>query len=99
MYKFLIMLIKLGQFALTGRTHKAGLTSHLNFKYEKFANLASKIHGSVSPEAPTSAVTKVTSIEALTNTTNNVSSSITLLTYVSTTVSSSADPSTSSTSY
>ena len=70
----------------------------MNFKYEEFANLASKIHGSVSPEAPTSAVTKDTSIEALTNTTNNVSSSITLLTYVSTTVSSSADPSTSSTS-
>ena len=63
-----------------------------------FGNLASKTHGSVSPEAPTSVVTKDTSIDTPTNTTNIVSSSITPLTYVSTTVSSSADPSTSSTS-
>ena len=52
----------------------------------------------MSPEAPTSVVTKETSIEAPTNTTNTVSLSITPLTYVSTTVSLSADPSTSSTS-
>ena len=63
-----------------------------------FGNLASKTHGSVSPEAPTSVVTKDTSIDTPTNTNNIVSSSITPLTYVSTTVSSSADPSTSSTS-
>ena len=36
--------------------NKAGLTSHMNFKHRKFANLASKIHVSVSPEAPTSVV-------------------------------------------
>ena len=77
---------------------KAGLISHMNFKHGRFANLASKTHGSVSHEAPTSTVTKDTSIEAPTNTINSVSSSITPLTYVSTTVSSSADPSTSSTS-
>ena len=65
----------------------------MNFKHGKFANLASKTHGSVSPEAPTSVATKDTPTEAPTNTTNTVSSSITLLTYVSTTVSSSADPS------
>ena len=70
----------------------------MNFKHGKFANLASKTHNSVSPEAPTSVVTKETSIEAPTNTTNTVSLSITPLTYVSTTVSLSADPSTSSTS-
>ena len=52
----------------------------------------------MSPESPTSVVTKVISIEAPTNTTNTGSSSITSLTYVFTTVSSSADPSTSSTS-
>ena len=52
----------------------------------------------MSPESPTSVVTKETSIEAPTNTTNTVSLSITPLTYVSTTVSLSADPSTSSTS-
>ena len=63
---------------------KAGLTSHMNFKHGKFANLASKTHASVSPEAPTSVVTKDTSIEAPTNTINSVSSSITPLTYVST---------------
>ena len=78
--------------------NKAGLTSHINIKHGRFANLASKTHGSVSPEAPTSVVTKDTSIEAPTNTINSVSSSITPLTYVSNTVSSSADPSTSSTS-
>ena len=71
---------------------KAGLTSHMNFKHGKFANLASKTHASVSPEAPTSVVTKDTSIEAPTNSTNTVSSSIAPFTYVSTTVSSSADP-------
>ena len=37
--------------------NKAGLKSHMNFKHGTFANLASKTHGSVSPEAPTSAVT------------------------------------------
>ena len=52
----------------------------------------------MSPESPTFVVTKDTSIEAPTKTTNSVSSSITPLTYVCTTVSSSADPSTSSTS-
>ena len=71
---------------------KAGLTSHMNFKHGKFANLASKTHASVSPEAPTSVVTKDTSIEAPTNSTNTVSSSIAPFTYVSTTVSSCADP-------
>ena len=75
--------------------NKAGLTSHMNFRHGTFANLASKTRGSVSPEAPTSVVTKDTSIEAPTNTTNTVSSSITPLTYVYTTVSSSADSSTS----
>ena len=78
--------------------NKAGITSYMNFKPGKFANLASKTHGSVFPECPTFVVTKDTSIEAPTNTTNTVSSSITPLTYVSTTVSLSADPSTSSTS-
>ena len=58
-------------------------------------SLASKTHGSVSPEALTSVVTKDTPIEAPTNTTNTVSSFIAPLTYVSTTVSWSADPSTS----
>ena len=70
----------------------------MNFKHGKSANLASKTLASVSPEAPTSVVTKDTSIEAPTNFTNTVSSSITRFTYVSTTVSSSADPSTSSAS-
>ena len=32
--------------------NKAGITSHMNFKHGKFANLASKTHGSVSPEPP-----------------------------------------------
>ena len=50
-------------------------------------SLASKTHGSVSPEALTSVVTKDTPIEAPTNTTNTVSSFIAPLTYVSTTVS------------
>ena len=71
---------------------KAGLTSHMNFKHGKSANLASKTLASVSPEAPTSVVSKDTSIEAPANFTNTVSSSITRFTYVSTTVSSSADP-------
>ena len=70
----------------------------MNFKHGKFANLSSTTHASVSSEAPTSVVTKDTSIKAPTSTTNTVSLSITPLTYVSTTVSSSADPSTSSTS-
>ena len=78
--------------------NKAGLTSYMNFKHGKFANLSCKTHGSVSPEAPTSVITKDTSIEAPTNTTIIVSSSITPLTYVSTTISSYADPPTSSTS-
>ena len=61
-------------------------------------NLASKTHGSVYPEALTSVVTKDTPTEAPTNTTNTVSSFIAPLTYVSTTVSWSADHSTSFTS-
>ena len=40
----------------------------MNFKHGKFANLASKTYGSVSPEAPTSVITKDTSIEVPTNT-------------------------------
>ena len=68
----------------------------MNLKHGKLANLASKAHGSVSPETPTSVVTKDTSIEASTDTTNTVSSFITPLAYVSTTVFSSADPSTCS---
>ena len=69
----------------------------MNFKHGKFANLASTTHASVSPEVPTSVVTKDTTIKAPKNTTNTASLSITPLTYVSTRVSSSADPSTSST--
>ena len=69
----------------------------MNFKHGKFANLASTTHASVSPEVPTSVVTKDTAIKAPKNTTNTASLSITPLTYVSTRVSSSADPSTSST--
>ena len=86
---------KTGLFCPDGKQicqNKPGLTSHMNFKHGKFKNLASKTHGSVSPVDPTSVVAKDTSIEAPTNTTNTLSSSIT------TTVSSSADPSTSSTS-
>ena len=45
----------------------------MNFKHGKFGNSASKTHGFVSPEAPTSVVTKDTSTEAPTNTTNTVS--------------------------
>ena len=53
--------------------NKARLTSHMNFKHGKFANLSCKTYGSVSPEAPTSIITKDTSIEAPTNTTITVS--------------------------
>ena len=64
--------------------NKAGLTSHMNFKDGKFANLASKTYGSVSPEAPTSVITKDTSTEFPTNNNNTVFSAIIPLTYVST---------------
>ena len=64
--------------------NKAGLTSQMNFKHGKFANLASKTHGSVSSESPTSIVTKDISIKAPKNTTNTGSSSITSSIYVST---------------
>ena len=56
----------------------------MNFKHGKFANLASKTHGSVSPEVPTSVISKGTSIEAPKSTNNTVFSSIMPLTYVST---------------
>ena len=52
----------------------------MNFKHGKFANLASKTHGSVSPEVPTSVISKDTSIEAPKNTNNTVFSSIIPLT-------------------
>ena len=64
--------------------NKAGLTSHMNFEHGKFANLASKTYGSVSPEAPTSVITKDTSTEFPTNNNNTVFSAIIPLTYVST---------------
>ena len=64
--------------------NKAGLTSHMNFEHGKFANLASKTYGSVSPEAPTSVITKDTSTEFPTNNNNTDFSSIIPLTYVST---------------
>ena len=64
--------------------NKAGLTSYMNFKDGKFANLASKTYGSVSPESPTSVITKDTSIEVPTSTNNTVFSFIIPLTYVST---------------
>ena len=64
--------------------NKVGLTSHINFKHGKFANLASKTHGSVSPEVPTSVISKDTSTEAPTNTNNTVFASIIPLIYVST---------------
>ena len=61
MYTFLIILIKLMLIVCPDCKqicqNKAGLISHMNFKHGTFANLASKTHGSVSPEAPTSAVT------------------------------------------